>query len=305
MAIMDKQPILSLCIPTNGAVEWIRPVIESIYLQAYDNEKFEVVITDNGKNSQLPEYISQLSYPNLRYRQTTDEGFLNLVTCLKDGKGLFCKMINHRACILPGAIEQMVKVIEQYKETKPIIYCVNGFLKGSPVIIECDNLDALIREMYYWCSWSGGIGLWQEDISNIDDVCLNFMFPNASLLFDIRKDTQYVIWNKKYQQMGDDTGKGGYNIFETFGITFVDILNDLRKEGRISLETFVYGKEKMYEYICQLYYQEVLMPTKHTFFVDGAKEYMGVFFSRYDYWKMVLRCGTRAKLAKIKRKFIK
>ena len=78
---MDKQPILSLCIPTNGAVEWILPVIESIYSQGYDTDKFEVVITDNGKDSQLPAYISKMNYPNLCYKQTSAEGFLNLVSC--------------------------------------------------------------------------------------------------------------------------------------------------------------------------------------------------------------------------------
>ena len=92
---MGNPLLLSLCIPTNGAVKWVMPVIESIYAQGYDLTKFEVVITDNGKDSQLSEHISKLSYPNLRYRQTKDEGFLNLVTCLKDGRGLFCKMINH------------------------------------------------------------------------------------------------------------------------------------------------------------------------------------------------------------------
>ena len=86
---MDNQPILSLCIPTNGAVECVLPVIESIYSQGYDDDKFEVVITDNGKDRQLPQHIAKMNYPNLYYRQTTDKGFLNLVTCLKEGKGLF------------------------------------------------------------------------------------------------------------------------------------------------------------------------------------------------------------------------
>ena len=110
---MDNQPILSLCIPTNGAVEWILPVIESIYSQGYDNSKFEVVITDNGKDSLLPEYIAKMEYPNLRYRQTTDDGFLNLVTCLKEGKGLFCKMINHRSVLLPNSILKLLITPEQ------------------------------------------------------------------------------------------------------------------------------------------------------------------------------------------------
>lgn len=302
---MDKQPLLSLCIPTNGAVEWVLPVIESIYAQGYDVEKFEVVITDNGKDSKLPVYIQKMTYPNLRYRQTTDEGFLNLVCCLKDGKGLFCKMINHRVHLLPGAIEELVALIDKYKETKPIIYCVNGFLEKAPEVIECPNIDSFIREMHYWCSWSAGIGFWQSDIEHIDDVKLNFMFPNASLLFSLRENASYVVWNKKYQQMGDDAGKGGYNVFETFGITFLDILSDLRRRERLSLDTFLFVKKKMYEYVCRLYYQEILMPTKHTFLLDNAPKYMGVYFSNCDYWKMVILCGVKAPLAKIKRRIFK
>ena len=127
---MDHQIILSLCIPTNGAVEWILPVIESIYAQEYDTSKFEVVITDNGKQSQLPSYIAKMNYPNLRYKQTDDEGFLNLVTCLKEGKGMFCKMINHRSKLLPGTIKTMIDLVLQYKESQPLIYCSDGALKN-------------------------------------------------------------------------------------------------------------------------------------------------------------------------------
>ena len=36
------------------------------------------------------------------------------------------------------------------------------------------------------------------------------MFPNTSLIFEVRKQSQYLIWNKKYQNLQDDTGKGGY-----------------------------------------------------------------------------------------------
>lgn len=279
------------------------PVIESIYSQGYDNEKFEVVITDNGKGSQLLEHIAKMNYPNLRYRQTTDEGFLNLVSCLKDGRGLFSKMINHRASLLPGSIENLVSIINQNKDKQPIIYCVNGFLTGLPEIIECANIDALVKNMYYWCSWSAGIGFWKKDMENIDKLNLNYMFPNASLLFNIRDNASYLVWNKKYQQMGDDTGKGGYNIFETFGITFLDILSDLRQQGKLSLDTFLFAKNKMFEYMCQLYYQEVLMPTNHAFELDNAKKYMGVYFSAFDYWIMRFKSGLKAPLGKMKRLF--
>ena len=36
-------PIISLCIPTNGVIEWIFPVLDSIYVQGVEENLFEVV----------------------------------------------------------------------------------------------------------------------------------------------------------------------------------------------------------------------------------------------------------------------
>lgn len=285
---MNKQPLLSLCIPTNGVVEWILPVLESIYSQKYDNEKFEVVITDNGKDSHLSEHIAKMTYPNLRYRQTKDEGFLNLVSSLKDGKGMFCKMINHRSLLMPGSIEKMVGLLDKYKETQPIIYFSSGQCKMECETKECPNTDVFVRTLSYLCSWSAGIGFWQKDIPNLQNVDLNEMFPNASLLFDVRENPQYVIWNYKYQKMQDDSGKGGYDLFRTFGVIFLDILNDLRVRDRITNETFKYVKKDLYSFLCDLYYHEVLLPSKHSFIIKDISKSMNVYYGPIYYWRMVL-----------------
>lgn len=302
---MDNQPILSLCIPTNGAVEWILPVIESIYSQGYDNEKFEVVITDNGKDSQLPAHIAKMDYPNLRYKQTTDEGFLNLVSCLKEGNGLFCKMINHRSVMLPGSVADMVSLVEKYKDTQPIIYCSDGNIKSDGDYVECPNTDAFVRQLSYWCSWSAGIGFWKKDIPQIPAIKLNELFPNASLLFGIRKETDYVIWNKKYEQMCNDAGKGGYDLFHTFGVVLLDLLSDLRINSRISSETFVSVKRDLYQFLCGLYLNEVLLPTKHTFIISQVAKSFDIYFGRYYYYKMKLKGLLNLPLIYIKAAFVK
>lgn len=301
---MDKQPLLSLCIPTNGAVEWILPVLESIYSQGYDNEKFEVVITDNGKDSQLPEHIAKMAYPNLRYRQTTDEGFLNLVTCLKDGKGLFCKMINHRSVMTPGSIEKMVDLVQKYKERQPIIYCVNGNI-NKPEIIECENLDSFVQNLSYWCSWSAGIGFWQKDLLNIDKIELNHMFPNASMLLDIRRDSEYVVWNGVYMKMADDAGKGGYDFYDTFAVVLLDIMSTLRKDGRIKKATFVKFKKDLFNYLSSFYYSDVVCPTKRTYIVKDVRESMMVYYSDYEYRKMVALCYLKRPLGIVKHALMK
>jgi hypothetical protein len=285
---MDNQPILSLCIPTNGAVQWVLPVLDSIYKQEYDLKKVEVVITDNGKDSQLAGYLKDYDNPNLRYIPTTDEGFLNLVTSLKEGRGLFCKMINHRSVLEPGTIGKMIEVVERYKENQPIIYFSDGNVKG-PEFIDCKNLDQFISNLSYWASWSAGIGFWRKDIKNIDSVELDEMFPNASLLLNLRKESRYVIWNKKYEQMGEDAGKGGYDLYETFAVHFLDIMKGLLDGGRISLHTFSIVKNDLFVFLTALYKNEVILPTKHTFVLTNIKNSMKVYYGISGYWHMVVK----------------
>lgn len=279
---MDKQPILSICIPTDGSVRWVLPVLDSIYAQGYDNSKFEVVITDNGIDSKMPEYIGNYNYPNLMYKQTKDKGFLNLVTALKEGKGLFCKMLNHRSVLHPGSIEKWIEMVENYKETKPIIYCSDGNVKGGEVI-ECKDINEFLVNLSVYASWSAGIGFWKDDIPNIDNIELDEMYPNTSMILKIREGAQYVIWNHKYQTMEDDSGKGGYNYFEVFSIRFLDILNSLRIEGRITKDTFVIVKWKLYNFLKEVYLREVFLPTTHTYSYDNVKSSLSVYYGSYYY----------------------
>ena len=285
---MDNQPILSLCIPTNGAIQWVLPVLNSIYNQNYDLSKFEVVITDNGKSSQLASYLKDYDYPNLRYIVTNDEGFLNLVTSLKEGRGLFCKMINHRSVLEPGTIEEMIELVERYEDSQPVIYCSDGNVKGME-IIECKDLDQFIANLSYWASWSAGIGFWKKDIEQIGSVELDKMFPNASLLLNLRKESSYVIWNKKYEQMGDDAGKGGYDLYDTFAVHFLDIIKGLLVDGRISQQTFNAVKNDLFGFLTILYKNEAILPTKHTFILKDIKKSMQVYYGTSGYYRMVVK----------------
>ena len=69
--MIEERPLLSLCIPTNGEIKWVIPVLDSIYAQVNDNNiyEFEVVIEDNGSNQQFKKAIDKylLKYDNLKY----------------------------------------------------------------------------------------------------------------------------------------------------------------------------------------------------------------------------------------------
>lgn len=286
---MENSPILlSICIPTNGIVEWVLPVIDSIYAQGVDNSLFEVVITDNGEKPDLMEAVKKYKQNNFHYYKTTSKGFTNQIDAFEKCTGQFCKMLNHRSRMLPGSITDLLALVKKYKDTKPILYCAEGNAKGGE-LVECRNIDEFVQRLSYYVSWSAGTGVWREDLSDVRSKPIDTSFPHTVYLFGLRKESQYVIWNKKYEQMADDAGKGGYDLYNTFAVHFLNIIKGLLDGERISQETFNVVKNDMFGFLTSLYKNEVLLPTKHTFILKNIKKSMRVYYGNWGYWQMIIK----------------
>ena len=298
----NNQPILSICIPTNGIVKWVIPVLDSIYSQGVSDELFEVVVTDNGGKDDLEKAIGKYKHSNFHYYKTASQGFTNQIDAFEKCDGLFCKMLNHRSRMLPGSIEKIISLVTKYKDEKPILYFAEGRVSDSS-IIECNDTDTFVRQMSYWVSWSAGVGVWKSDLIDLRRKDINNMFPHTALLFGLRDESKYVIWNDKYEIMADDSGKGGYDVFRTFGVVLLDILTEMRVNGRISLPTFISVKKDLYGFLCRLYYEEVMMPTEHTFVINDLSGSMDVYYGHYYYVKMIVCARLRKILGFIPRAY--
>lgn len=284
---MGNSVLLSICIPTNGIVEWVLPVIDSIYSQGVDNNEFEVIITDNGEKDDLESQVSCLSYSNFHYYRTTSKGFENQVDAFEKCSGLFCKMLNHRSKMVPGSIKAILQLIKKVQNQKPILYFAEGVVPGDE-LIECANIDEFVRIMNYHVSWSAGTGAWRDDLQNIRNKKIDKMFPHTVYLFGLRKESKYVIWNKEYEQMSDDAGKGGYDLFDTFAVHFLELIKELKIEGRICNKTYRLVKWKHFKFLTKLYKDEVIMPTKHNFIIQNIRKSIGVFYGITGYGFMVI-----------------
>ncbi len=294
---METNPILlSICIPTNGIVRWVVPVIDSIYVQGVDNSLFEVIITDNGESTDLMEAVKKYKLANFHYYKTNAQGFTNQIDAFEKCSGVFCKMLNHRSCMMPGSIEKIIALVKKYQEEKPILYFAEGKVKGDD-IIECASVDEFVRKMSYWVSWSAGTGAWKKDIVDLREKKINKMFPHTVYLFGLRNESKYVIWNEKYEVMADESGKGGYDLYYTFSVVFLDIVNGLRTSGRISLETFSKLKNDLLVFLRNLYVSEVILPTNRTFILQNIPESMDIYYGRLYYWKMVIGAWLRLPIA--------
>lgn len=284
---MESNIALSLCIPTDGKVELVKPAIESIYNQNADTTRIEVIVTDNGESDELEKLVKNFSFPNFHYYRTRAIGFTNQIDAIEKSSGLFCKLVSHRCRMLPGSINELLSIVDRYKDTKPIIYCTDGYIKADE-IVECSNIDEFLSAMSYRTTWSGGTCAWKEDIANIRNITVNKLFPHTLFLFQLRDESKYIIWNKKITVMQDDRKKGGYDFYHAFAVDYLDILHQLRISSKITTNTFLKVKNDLFGFLTDNYIIEVIIPSRHQYILSGIKESMSVHYGRMYYYYMIL-----------------
>ena len=252
------QPLLSLCLPTNGISEWVFPVLDSIFSQNIDDTLYEVIVTDNGNNQDFFEKMQDYAklHTNLIYKKTNAFLFENQIEALRSASGDFLKFINHRAVLEPGSLKWMIEFIEKYREEKPVIYLSNGQLELKENV-EVNSFDGFVKGIRELASWTTGVGVWKSDFEKIpDDKVYNKISPHSDVLFAERKKEKYVINDYLWCHEIDISHKkkGSYDLYKAFGIEEFSITLSLYLDGDISVETLKAVK-KAYETLLVRFYR--------------------------------------------------
>lgn len=289
---MKKEPLLSLCIPTNGIMNLVQPVIESIYHDQVDEELFEVVIMDNGDNKEFFDYAQKVSkkYSNFHYYHTDKKGFLNEFESYKKANGVFIKFINHRTLLKEGTLDYFINFIKNNIDTKPAVYFSNSAL-GHNRVNEYNTFDEYVKALEVYNTWSTGIAFWKSDFEHIDFDDVNELFPHTKILYSITDKDKYIVDDVKLLEEIhiSHANKGKYDVFYAFAVEFNNITNGLLKRGLISKNTFVSVKESLLNFCVGLYYQFVIKHEPCSYIIDKPMKSIRVYYSPLYFHYKVMR----------------
>lgn len=283
-----SKPLLSLCMPTNGVVEWVFPVLDSIYNQNVDKELFEVVITDNGQNQEFKNKINDYikSHVNIVYKETQTLPFLNEIESYKLANGELIKFVNHRTKLMDGTINKLLQLIEKYKEEKPIFYFANGMLEISKTVHEYYTFDIFVRNLSYWSSWSTGMTIWKSDLEKIpkDVSSYNELFPHTNILFNERNRSKYIINNEIIFDEIPVNGipKAKYDLFYAFAVEYLEIIFSLYNDGDITKKTYNYVKRKNSFFVSSLYLEYIVQKKQCSYILDNYKGSVKKYYSDFE-----------------------
>ncbi len=304
---MKNKPLVSLCIPTNGVIQWVFPVLDSIYEQGVEEVLFEVVVMDNGNNEEfcqcMTDYASK--HRNIVYKKTSAYEFLSEIETYKSASGQFIKFINHRTKLILGTLNYYIDFVHKNKDIRPIIYFSNGEVTKERKVIELDSFDSFVRELSYWSSWSTGMAFWKEDFDQMEGLnnC-NLLFPHTNILFYDKNNKKYIVDNT---QLLDEIpvgkiAKGRYNLFHAFAVEYPALITDLYREKSISIQTLLKVKDDNLNFISEQYYYYMFRKVKCSYDLSGYKESIAVFYSDNKVKKRMFKFFIRDFSQKLKRK---
>lgn len=289
------KPLISLCIPTNGIIEWVIPVLESIYNQEVNDELFEVIIADNGIESQLEKHIvGYRKHNNFFYYKTKCVAFDNCIETYKLAKGNFIKFINHRLCLLPGTLDWFLEFVKAEQMNKPVVYFSNGVLEFSEPVKEYSCFDDFVKTLGIYNTWGTGIGFWHEEIDDICNQKVNELFPDTAVLYHRKIADRYIINDSVFGEeiTTECIKKGRYNLFFAFAVEFVQLLRHLFDNGDISEGTLDSITNELERFIIGLYFRFIIKQEPCSYDLSDYEIHIEKYFNAKEIHKKALKKYT-------------
>lgn len=299
-----NKPILSLCLPTNGIIEWVFPVLDSIYAQAVNQVLFEVVVTNNGNNDEFHKLMIEYTkkHSNLIYKKTDAYMFYNQLEALKLASGEYLKFVNHRAVMTEGSINRLIKTVNDNISKKPVMYFSNGVLKGD---CEAKTFNDFVAYLGRWASWTTGVGIWKSDYDNLlNDLKIDKISPHSCILFANRDRDDYKIYNFVFSKEIDKSHakKGNYDLFKAFGVEELMITQNLYIDGDITVATLKKIKKEYRKIVAELCWEFRIRKKPCSYDLTGFDDAMGIYFNKYDIVLRAYMVGFKRLIQKLLRK---
>ena len=275
---------LSLCLPTNGIIEWVFPVLDNIFKQEADKSEWEIIVTNNGNNEEFHQKMIEyaVEHKNLIYKKTNAFLFENQIESLRLASGQYLKFLNHRSIIEPGAIQWMIDLVKEQINNKPIIYLSNGAL-GYKTPKMYNDFNSFVRGLREFGSWTTGVGVWKSDFITIpENHVYNKISPHSDVLYWVRDRGNYIINDKLWSRDIDNSHKkkGKYDLYRAFAVEEIAVLLNLLNDRAISADTFKYLVKCYEKCVANFYLMFSIRHEPCSYTLDGFDDAMDIFMNK-------------------------
>lgn len=243
--MVNKQPILSICIPTYNRPDALKQCLYSIFCNSfYDEDLVEVVVSDNDTPNDLVDNVIKKykGKKNFIYNKnkTNIGGEANFIKVLKLAHGKLLKLNNDYSIFTEAGLNYLLNACIDFMDTKPMLFFNN--LGGNCSYIKFNSLDDIIYHENWTMTWIGCYGFWKEDFDNLPnkDRAQKLMFQQIDWFLRIFENKDYgVICEACFTtRFKFNEKQGGYDFINVHTTNFFYMFREVVRDRRLSKKTY-------------------------------------------------------------------
>ena len=252
---MDKQPLLSICIPT-----WNRAKILSLSLNSFQDQltaigssEIEIFISDNASDDDTPQIVQSFidqGMPITYNRNSKNLGAAgNFIKCMQWASGKYIWLLGDDDLLKDGAVSYILDLIRNgdYGLIHLSVLKNKDKLPETQEFSDCDNFWKAVS---YWVTFMSGCIFLKEAVSLVEN-CERYIpthllqVPFYIMSASLRKKSLFI--RKSVMQNGlDASSNGGYNFYQVFVECYLNIWNEYVDKGIVSKKCYEYIKKDIY-----------------------------------------------------------
>ena len=286
----DKQPLLSICIPTYNRAALLDNVLKLYTQNKYFDERIEIVISDNCSEDNTSDvckkYTSQ--FPNVTYyRNSTNLVDGNFAKALSHGKGKYLRLVNDYCYMDDEALLETYEIIKKYSKTNKLLFFYNSCWGITDKFIETTSLDSFVATASNRVTWISNFGCWKEDFFTLDDWnrCIKKQFCQIdwTLRLVSNKPFSVIVNYPLLKQLPIGNTKSGYNFFKVHLDNYFSMYDEYIEKRMLSQKILKMDKHKVLRYWIGEQIVILLFVKNKTEFSFDTSDAFIITFKHYKY----------------------
>lgn len=303
MRTINKQPLLSICIPT-----WNRSNILALSLKSFtkqivgiDKNEIELYVSDNCSDDDTEKIVNDFIADGLPITYNRNENNIgaagNFVKCMQWASGKYILLLGDDDILEPGAVKYLLDKLRGND------YGIVHIHQYENIVEECrvyDNVEDLYKQVSYWFTFMSGTIFRKEVVEMIDyrKYLHTHLLQMPYYLQSATLGKNNLLINKEMMQAGlDCSNNGGYNFYEVFVKNYLNIWKECVEKKMLSVSCYEYLKKDIYmnfilrfNFLLLVRHKNVKdendMYNRNGFKIEGAKEILKRNYGDYWYYKM-------------------
>ncbi|MFD3408621.1 glycosyltransferase family 2 protein [Aquirufa sp. HETE-83D] len=281
---MQKQILLSICIPTYNRSKALRGNLNELFKQVYDKGlPVEIIISDNNSLDNTREIVDEfiIRGMQIRYiRNSTNIGMDgNFAQCYKSAIGKYILVLGDDDYLIDGMLEKLLfKLVDQ--DYGLIHLNTRGGDEISDIVF-CDS-ELFLKEVSYWITYITSNIVNKKYIENYCFDLYHGTFLTIVPLYltaTINSQKNLLVNERVFSDGKDVRSNGGYNFFQVFVENYLCIWENYVFDNKISLKLYLWIKKDIFKkYILYNAFNLLIKKNESNYDLKGA---FSIIYRRY------------------------